>query len=139
VEVLFSQLSARYWPLLAVLLVLAVADVLTGTGSALKRGRFDWALVAEFYKTLVLPKVLGWSAVTALAESVTFFALPPEVGGVLGGLIGPGASLAFYVPVVLGLVSSITANLKEIGGAGPDAGAIKREAVPVVVAQPPAA
>ncbi len=128
-EALLTELAGRYAPLLALLLVLALVDVLTGVGSALRRGAFRWALVAEFYQSLLLPKVIGWAGVTVLAESVSRFALPSAISGALGGLAGPGVSLAFLLPAVLELVASIAANLKEIGSPRlpPDAAALERQ------------
>lgn len=109
-DTLLNWLLATFaWPLLAVL-GLAAVDVITGIGSALRRGQFDWTIVANFYRTTIVPKLVGWVGLTLLAYLATAGALAPETGDVVGQVAGYGG---------LGLVSvdllrSIASNVLEI-------------------------
>ena len=93
---------------LKTLLGLIVADVLFGVASALRRGVFDWGKLANFYKTDVLPYILGY---LALYVSVGFI-IPPDSG--VGEPFNQGAVTLAWLVLVGSLIKSIVSNFGEL-------------------------
>jgi hypothetical protein len=84
---------------------LIVLDVLLGIASALRRGVFDWAQLANFYRTMVMPYIIGYLALWLAVG----FIIPPEA-------LGPGldfneaAVTTAWAVLVATLGSSIAGN-----------------------------
>lgn len=112
---LFAQLIAAYGPPVTLLVLLIVVDLTLGVASALKRRVFEWKKVGDFYTTNVLPKLIGWIALTILSYALTQAALPPEIAAVLAPL---SAGLA-YLLVLASLGASILSNYQELFGPPP--------------------
>lgn len=109
---LLNVIVATWGKPLGGLLLLVVVDVLLGVASALKRKEFEWQVVANFYRTTVLPKVVGWVAAVVLSYAVLLSAFPNDLGATLAP-ISATAALAF---VVADLLASIVANWREVFG-----------------------
>lgn len=100
-------------PWVRAIFALILLDVITGVIAALRTGVFDLQRIAAFYRTNVVPGILGYSAVWGFAR----FGLDQiaEVGPLLAMLttvIGAGF-------VVLALVGSITDNIRRSQAAQP--------------------
>jgi len=98
------------YPLLG-LLVLIVLDFLSGVGAALKKKQFNWAKIGDFYKTNVLPLVLGWLTWSLASFAVSSIpGLPPSI---VTALSTGSAGVSYIAPVAV-LLNSIASNTKEI-------------------------
>jgi len=102
-EGLGSWLVTAGMPLVAGLIGL---DLVLGVAEAIKKGVFEWKRLAEFYRTMVVPYLMGY-----LALQVVFTFIPDELGTVLSPALGTAALGA----IVLSLGSSVLGHLKEIG------------------------
>lgn len=89
---------------------LILLDVVLGVASALKRGVFDWAMVAMFYRTNVIPYLLGY----AVLYVVISFVIPPDALGGNGDVIGEGTVIAAWGFVLAALLGSIRKSLQEL-------------------------
>lgn len=96
-------------PLLGILGLVGV-DLLTGIASALRRGKFDPQKIADFYRRTVIPKLLGWVALTGLAYLASNGHLSPDVAPNVSALVGYGG----LVVLTTDLLSSIASNAVEI-------------------------
>jgi hypothetical protein len=56
---------------MATMVAVIVLDVIFGVSSALKSGKFDWTKLADFYKSTVVPGLLGWVGITAATYVIT--------------------------------------------------------------------
>ena len=111
IETLFNLIPAFLlsWQV-KTLLGLIVLDVLLGVASALRRGRFDWALLATFYVRSVVPYLIGY-----LAFYVTVgFVIPPEILGDLGGPVNQAVITLAWAAITGTLVQSIAFNFREM-------------------------
>jgi hypothetical protein len=86
-------------------------DLGLGIARALRGGEFEWAHVANFYKTNVLPYVLGY-LVLHLAIS---FMIPPDALGGMGAYLSPGLVNACWAVLMGALGASIGRNLQGLG------------------------
>jgi hypothetical protein len=92
------------------LMGLILLDVLLGVASALRRGVFDFALVANFYRTNVIPFVLGYLAFYIAIG----FLIPPDALGGLGDPVSQGTITLAWAVLVGSLVKSIAFNFREL-------------------------
>lgn len=84
--------------------VLIAMDVVTGIIAALRLRVFRWQAVGDFYRTMVLPGVLGYALVWLLA----YFgvdALVGELAATVTAALGAG-------PLIIALTASILDNVK---------------------------
>lgn len=116
-QALLAPFLAFYGPMFLALLGLVSADILLGIASALKRGEFHWKEVGNFYRTNIVPKLLGWSGLSILTYTVTQSALPPEIGG----FVFPVTAGAAWAAVIIDLLASITSNARELFFPAPSA------------------
>lgn len=85
---------------------LVLLDVIMGIAEAIKKGLFEWRRVAEFYRTMVIPYVLGY-----LALQAAFAYLPDGLDTILSPTL---ATLALGA-ITACLGSSILGHIKAIG------------------------
>jgi hypothetical protein len=112
-----SMLVNKYAIAGGLLLLLVLVDLITGLGSAAKRGTFHWSQIANTYRTTILPVVLGWMGVSILAEGLALglqAALTPEVAAVTAPLLAGLTPAIFYGLAVFRLINSIYNNTREI-------------------------
>jgi hypothetical protein len=115
-ELIIQEIARKYAPLVITLLVLVVADVLSGILSALKRGKFEWGQVANVYRTNVVPKIGGWVIVTLLVETLTRTANLPDIAN---SIIQAVNVFGFYPLVIADLLASLVLNLQELAAPAP--------------------
>lgn len=114
---LWANFLVTYGNQILLLVVLVVVDVALGIASAIRRNEFHWSMVANFYRTTVVPKVIGWAAVSLLAYGIQTAAtvIPDE----FRFLIGPIVANGFYGALLLDLGASIISNYRELSNPAP--------------------
>jgi len=100
--------DARLW----VILGLIGLDVVLGIARAIAAGRFEWGKVGQFYRTMVVPCILGY-----LALYVAFKLVPG-----LEGVVGEGLEVVGFGAIVANLVGSIVDHVKKLGWRSGNAG-----------------
>lgn len=89
-----------------VLSALILIDVVLGIAAALKAGVFEWGRLAEFYKTNVVPYLIGYMA---LYVAIGYIVPPDSLGGI-GDPINEAAVILAWATLTLTLLSSIRKN-----------------------------
>lgn len=105
----FGSLPAIFGPTVATIIGLIFLDFVLGLAAALRLGEFSFEDLARFYKTQVLPGLLGYFALSA---SVGWVA--PQLLGESAELVTTGALALAWAAVVGTLVSSIGNSLKTL-------------------------
>ena len=86
-------------------------DVVLGVGVAIKNKRFSWAILADFYRTNVLPYVIGYLGFYLAAKIMV-----ADLLGEFGYIIGEGmVVLAWGAPIGNLVIGSIIPNVKALG------------------------
>ena len=89
---------------------LIILDVALGLIAAIKTGTFDWKKVAQFYKTNIVPYVLGYGVVYLTVPLITESLILEEYQGLVNGAV----LTAFWGALLMGLGASIWENLKKL-------------------------
>jgi len=103
-----------YKPQATAIVVTILVDLGLGIAAALKRKSFLWAKVAGFYRTSVLPNLLGWATMTAALHFVT-----PEMVALFGPAaqwISPTISTGLLGAALIDLGVSIGKSVAELRG-----------------------
>ena len=95
-------------PQVATLLFAIAANVILGVAVAIKRKRFAWVDLANFYFSDVIPKFLGYVAVAILAHGSAEF-LPEPIGAALANGLVPLAWLTAIGSIVADIVEKLAA------------------------------
>lgn len=90
-----------------IILQLALAVALS-----IKKNLFEWSKLADFYKTLVLPYVIGWMAFIVVARLITADLLGPTYQVI----VGDGVTWLAWLAVVTSLGARIVSTVKELYG-----------------------
>jgi hypothetical protein len=88
-----------------------VIDVITGTMCAIRSGKFDFVRFGQFYRTNVLPFVLGW----LMIYGFSYLSLTSLVGETWTNIV----AYAGYVPALVALGKSIQENLTGLQNPNP--------------------
>lgn len=100
---ILGQIFSEAWILQVVgVVVLVIADVLFGFILAFKSGTFDASKAANFYKTTVLPYVLGWLVLNVLVKLVGVFGLN-DIAPVVPASVEAGAYAILLLTLGAGL------------------------------------
>lgn len=104
---------------LAVIFGLITFDVLAGIGRAIRWRVFNWVRVAEFYRSNVLPFMLGYLGYSGFVFFVTPYIgnLPPEVEL----LISDALAWVGFGAVCIHIVASIKLNIQGLIEGMPEA------------------
>lgn len=89
------------------LIGLIFIDVILGVAAAIRQGRFQWSVVAQFYRTMVLPYVLGYLALVIGVE----YLIPPEALAGFGDIVNKATVTLAWGALVMNLLASIKDNL----------------------------
>lgn len=108
--ILNIDLAAVFGQQIAALLGLIMLDVLLGVARAIAQRRFDWSQLANFYRTNVIPYVIGWVAFSLFVK----VAAPEVLGPEFGGLAGETVPWVAWLFVVAAIGRSIVANAQEL-------------------------
>lgn len=98
-------------------LALVVADLLFGVWVAVKEGKFDLRKIGDFYKTTVLPYVLGWVTLVVLVKVIAIFALT-DISPVVPATIEAGAYAILLLTLGSGLFDKFRALWGKVPGQG---------------------
>ena len=90
---------------LHIILGLIALDIVLGISEAIKMSQFEWAKLGAFYRTMVVPYVLGY-----LAIYIVGILLP----GVIGNYIGQGLDYLGFGAIAGTLVASITGHVQAL-------------------------
>lgn len=94
-------------PQLFALLGLTLAQVILGIAVSLKNKMFEWQKLAEFFSTIIGPRVLTWFACMVIVLLVPENYLPTELSG--------GIQTVAFFAIVLSFTGSIIGNLRALG------------------------
>ena len=93
------------------ILGLILADVILALAAAIKAGTFDWRRLGEFYRTMVIPYVLGYLAF----YSPSVFLLEEAWLGEYAELAGEAVRWIAWIFLVGNLVADILKSAKALG------------------------
>lgn len=91
------------------LLVLTLINLVAGILAAFAKGEFRWALLADFLRTVVIPKVGGWLLCEAMRWTIDPEALPTGYAFLLT-LAGTA-----YFTAVVSIAAKVIEHLGELG------------------------
>lgn len=111
-ENLGELLPALFGPQVMTLLALIFAQVLLAVAVAIQKNQFEWKKLPDFYRTMVIPQLIGWVALSALAK----LAAPAVLGAEYGGITAEGVAWFAWLAVVGSLVARILASARELYG-----------------------
>ncbi|HRF46685.1 MAG TPA: hypothetical protein PLC98_03590 [Anaerolineales bacterium] len=104
----------QYKPQVSAIVIAILVDLGLGLAAALKLKRFDLEKVAGFYRTSVLPNLVGWGTMTAALHVVT-----PEMVALFGPAaqwISPTISTGLLGAALIDLGVSIGKSVAELRG-----------------------
>ncbi len=107
-----TWLPAALGPQITALLALVVVQVLLAVALAVRQKVFDWRLLADFYRSRVLPMLIGWLGFVILVK----FATAEILGPTYGVMAGDGVSWAAWLAVVASLGARIITDAKDLYG-----------------------
>lgn len=90
---------------LYIILAMVGIDVLLAVAVALRTKTFDFAKLADFLTTMILPYVLAYLALHVIIGLVTE----------LQSILGQGLDTAVFLVIIVTLLAAITDNLKALG------------------------
>ena len=89
---------------------LILLDVALAVAAALRQGRFELQRLADFFRTMVMPYVLGYLGVYGTA-----FFLDDELLGPFAPALGAGLAWAAWLALVANLAGDILEHARELG------------------------
>lgn len=107
-----TWLPAMLGTQITALLALVVVQVLLAVALAVRQKKFEWKLLADFYRSRVVPMLIGWLAFVILVK----FATSEILGPTYGVIAGDGVSWAAWLAVVASLGARIITDTKELYG-----------------------
>jgi len=107
----FENLITAAGPQITALLALVAANVILGVAVAIKEKKFEWAKLADFYISDIVPKLLGYVAVVILVEFGALEYLGPDLAGQIEG----GLLMEAWLAVVVSIGGDILKKLASLG------------------------
>jgi len=92
------------------ILGLILLDVVLAVAAAIKAGEFDWRRLGEFYRTMVVPYILGY-----LAFYGAGFLLDPQWLGGAGYIISEAMMWAPWAALIANLVADVLRSVNALG------------------------
>jgi hypothetical protein len=111
-----DNLPTLMGPLVSTLFGLIALDLLLGVAVAIKSGEFQFWAIANFYKTNVVPYIIGWVAFVAAGQFLAAEVLPAD----LQFLAGNGIAVASFSAIALSIGSDILTSIKALYAGNPD-------------------
>lgn len=106
---LFTPLVVKH---ILTLLGLILFQLILAVALSFKERTFDWKKLADFYKSMVLPYLIGWLGFIILARLVSVELLGPEYSA----LVADGVTWLAWLVVVSSLGARIWETLKTLYG-----------------------
>jgi len=94
---------------------LIILEVFLAVGVALKKNLFEWRQLADFYRTMVIPYLLGFLGFFLAGKFMTMSLLEPYAT-----IVGEGAIWLAWMTLVFNLIADVYAKAKELGIPLPD-------------------
>ena len=112
-EVVLAAL-AKFWqdPRVRTILGLILLDVILAVAAAIKAKVFEWRRLAEFYRTMVVPYILGYLAFWLAGE---FFLVGEWLGDWGDLLLGQTAQWLPWLALIGNLVADVHNRMKALG------------------------
>src|SRR5674476_271991 len=110
IQAFLAKLGELFGGQIITIFALIVVQVITGVAVALKIGVFEWSKLGDFYRTVVVPKFLGWLSAIILAQFVLGPNLPVNYGWV-----NPAIAITAFGVVVAALAGSVLENFQALG------------------------
>jgi len=107
----FSDMIKLAGPQIATLLALVAANIILGVAVAIKNRVFEWAKVADFYLSDIVPKLLGYLAI----RIIVVFGAVEFLGPSLGASIGDGLLTAIWLAIVVSIGGDILSKVSALG------------------------
>lgn len=111
-EILSSIFTELLIKQLLTLLGLILLQVILAVALAIREKVFDWKKLADFYRVMVGPFVIGWLAFVFLVRLISVDQLGPEYST----LVGDGATWLAWLAVVTSLGARILETIKNLYG-----------------------
>lgn len=92
------------------ILGLIILDLGLGIAVAIREGVFDFSKLAQFYRTNVIPYLLGYIVVSASLRLIDL-----EWLGSASDIVGPGLTWAFWSFLVANLGAEIVKHVSDLG------------------------
>lgn len=97
------------------ILGLILLDVVLAIAAAIKAGVFEWGRLGEFYRTMVLPYLLGYLAFYLAAKLIA-----TEWMGGYAYLVGETVIMIAWLALVANLVADVLRSAKALGYGFPE-------------------
>jgi hypothetical protein len=110
IQAFFQKLGELYGGQVITIFALILVQVISGIAVALKIGVFEWSKLGDFYRTIVVPKFLGWLAAIIMAQFVLAPNLPAGYEW-----INPAIAVIAFGVVVAALAGAIWENFQALG------------------------
>lgn len=94
---------------------LIILEVFLAIALAIKKSEFAWRRLGDFYRTMVIPYLLGFLGFFLAGKFITVSLLEPY-----DVIIGEGAIWLAWITLIFNLVADIYAKAKELGIPLPD-------------------
>jgi hypothetical protein len=107
-----SIFTAMLMKQLLTLLGLILLQILLAVALALREGKFEWKKLADFYRTMVFPFVVGWLGFVLVVRLASGELLGPEYSV----LVGDGVTWVSWLAVVASLGARIVSTAKDLYG-----------------------
>ena len=112
----FAQLPEVAGPHVATIIGLIFLDLAIAVAAAVRSGTFDWRAIAAFYRSNVVPFIIGYLGLLGAMEFVSLDLLPAEIQEALPLItawIGFGAIVAqIFASVKLGVEALVAGTSK---------------------------
>ena len=112
IAILSSMFTAMLIKQLLTLLGLILLQIILAVALALKQGKFEWRKLADFYRALVLPYILGWLALVIGARLISTELL----GTQYQMIVGDSVTWLAWLAVVASLGARILSTAQDIYG-----------------------
>jgi len=111
-EILSSIFTEQLIKQLLTLLGLILLQVILAVALAIREKVFDWKKLADFYRVMVMPFIIGWLAFVFLVRLISVDQLGPEYSN----LVGDSATWLSWLAVVTSLSARILETIKSLYG-----------------------
>ena len=109
-QIWLGAVVAFLGPQILAVVGLIFADVILGVAVAVKKKIFEWRLMAEFFQTNVIPKLLGWMAAEVIVRTVAAEYLNPPFD-----VLGPAIAMVAFLTVIASLAGSVIDHFRDLG------------------------
>jgi hypothetical protein len=88
--------------------LLIVVDLVFGVALALKQKRFEFKQLGDFYRSKVMPNLLGWIVIDIVLRVAAFYQLP------IVDTLAPVLSIGFYGIALAALLAQVVSKGAQI-------------------------